>query len=284
MSESSQKVAISESKIYRSEDEFMQSIMEEIKEESSNIASSKESNAKPNKVNPEDEFKKTLKSKRRDSSKKSKLIESKQDVDPLELLSRDYDIVDKTVEGSSDFQDTIIGSQFMMKYNSKDSRHSEKRNKENKVPALRIKQQANKYNNNVLSLEDSENMIDMLLSEEGEIKEEMIIQISEKSANKNPHVRIKNSNLVKVDPVERFQEIMKNSRKNNGDEVQIDSKSKNKLNDYMLKNVNDEESVKLEDLIGPLKNEDSAYKNLNSLNTKQRKQITSSKPNKEKYK
>ena len=283
LSENSQKVAVSESKVYKSEDEFMQSIMEEIKEESSIITSSKESKTKQNKANEEDELKKTVKSNRRDSTKKLKIEENKPEIDPLELLSKDYDVVDRTVEGSSDFQDTIIGSQFMMKYSNRGSKQSEKTNKENKVPPLRIKQTASKYNN-AISVEDSESLIDMLLSEEGEIKEEMIIQISEKSANKNPPVRIKNSNLVKVDPVERFQEILRNSKKNVRDDIQSESRGKNKPNDYMLRNINEEESVKLEDLIGPLKNEESASKNINFLNSKQRKQISAAKPKQEKYK
>ena len=96
-------------------------------------------------------------------------------------------------------------------------------------------------------------MIDMLLSEEGEMKEESIIQISENSMGKHPPVKIKKSSLVKVDPVERYQEVLRNSQKCNDDES---TDNKSKPVDYYPKdsNENDEESVKLEDLITPNKN------------------------------
>lgn len=257
----------------------MSSFLGEIKEESSNVVSSKNSQPKQS-ARAEDEETKTVKSKGN-----CKADSNKQDVDPLELLGGEYEVVDQTVVESSDFQDTIIGSQYMMKFSSKGSRRSSKaKNKENKVPSLKIQNKATKYNNQVLSLDDNnDDMIDMLLSEEGEIKEEKIIQMSESSANKHPPVRIKKSHLVKVDPVERFQEVLRNSQRNNPEESS-EARGKNKPSDYLMKNANDEESIKLDDLIGPYKHEDTTSKQSDAFVNKRRNQPASSKPKVPKFK
>ena len=263
-SEHSHPASISESKIYQTEDEFVNSLLDEIKEESSNITSEDTSQIRNSKIEMVNQTKTSLKKPARKILKKAK-----QEVDPLDLLSEDFEIVDQTMDqGSSavgesnNFQDTIIGSQYLLKFSSKCSKNSTKsvKNKpkstknadrmqinSNKVPSLNL---YNKYSN--IKYQESENadnnMIDMLLSEEGDVIEESIIQLTENSIAKHPPVKMKKSNLVKVDPVERYQEVMRNEQR--GDTGQDRSnKKKPRVIDYAVKMQNDEESVKLEDLV-----------------------------------
>ena len=131
----------------------------------------------------------------------------KPELDPLDLLSEDFDVVDQTIdqgslaiEESNNFQDTIIGSQYLLKFSSKGSKNSIKsvRNQSNvyksrmqkKVPPLNFSSHSNNKFSSIKSIEsndDDANMIDMLLSEEGNVIEESIIQFTENSiSNKHP--------------------------------------------------------------------------------------------------
>lgn len=245
-SETSSKLGVTESKIYQSEDEFMKSFLEEIKEESSNINSNETPQHQPEKV--DDDLKKTLKNRPKPKKVKKK---KEPEPDPLELLEDEFDIVDQTIDkvssavDESGFQDTIIGSKYSQKFNLKSSK-----GKENKIPPLKLKPSADRYTNHreVINLEnESDDLIDMLLSEEGEIHEESIIQISENNLNKHTPVKIKKDRLIKVNPVERYQEMMKNSQK--GNREGSDTK-RSKPMDYFGERHNDEESVKLDDVFG----------------------------------
>jgi hypothetical protein len=186
----------------------------------------------------------------------------KKEADPLDFLADEYEIVEQTVDkvsvadDSPGFQDTIIGSHQMSKFSIKGSKTEvNPKDKENKVPALKLKPSGSKYNNpNVLNISQSNEVdIDMLLSEEGEIHEESIIQISENSINKHAPVKIRRDKLVKVDPVERLQEVLKNSQRGNPEEGSGEKRNKQKPMDYEVKPDHEEESVKLDDLIGPRK-------------------------------
>lgn len=257
ISESSNKLSQCESKIYHSEDDFMNSFLGEIKEESSNVTSNETPKLESKKAQDSD-MKKTLKVKK----KKVKVPKQDDELDPMDLLWEDYEIIDQTVDKvsshvdeSSNFQDTIIGSQYFQKLGNKGSRGkpTESRDKENKIPPLNINKAAQKFTSNNVIHTDPDNVdIDMLLSEEGELCEESIIQISESSMQKRNPVKINKEMLVKVNPMERYQEIMRNSQRSNGKESS-NGKSKNKPSSYLIKPDADEESVKLDDLIKPKK-------------------------------
>jgi hypothetical protein len=245
-SETSSKLGITDSKIYHSEEEFMKSFLEEIKEESSNINSNETPQPQSEKV--DDDLKRTLRN--RSKSKKPKK-KKEPEADPLDLLGDEFDIVDQTIDNvtsavdESGFQDTIIGSKYSQNFNLKSSK-----GKENKVPSLKLKTSVDRYTNHreLINLEnETEDLIDMFLSEEGEIHEESIIQFSENNIKKHTPVKIKKDRLVKVDPVERYQEFMKNSQKEHKES--LDSKRSKPIN-YFGERNNDEESVKLDDVFG----------------------------------
>jgi len=260
-SETSSKQGISESKIYHSEDDFMKSFLEEIKEESSNITS----NETPKPTNPkmdDQEMVQTLKSSQKKMKVKKQKKKPTEEADPMDFLADDFDVVEQTVDklssvaDDSGFQDTIIGSQYIQKMNPNFSN-----GKENKVPKLKLKSPSQKFTNHkeIIDVSESEDLIDMLLSEEGEIHEESIIQISENSINKRKPVKIKKDKLVKVNPVERYNEMLKNSQRSNAKDSNDGRKDKSKLTDYMSKN-DEEESVKLDDLVAPSKHRNGRAK------------------------
>jgi len=274
ISESSNKLSVGESKVYHSEDDFMNSFLGEIKEESSNLTSNETPKPESKKVLNSD-MKKTLKVKK----PKVKVVKQDDDLDPMDFLGEDYEVIDQTIDkvsshvgDSSGFQDTIIGSQYFQKIGNKGSREdtvNSSKNKENKVPQLNISKAAKKFTSNNIIETDPDNIdIDMLLSEEGEVCEESINLISENSLQKRGPVKINKEMLVKVNAVERYQEIMRNSQRSNNKE-NSGNKSMHKPAPYVIKRDQDEESVKLEDLIKPKKG--NASKKLISGNSSNKK-------------
>ncbi|CAI2385607.1 unnamed protein product [Moneuplotes crassus] len=250
VSQSSSKRTIVESKVYDNEDDFVKSFLEEIKEESSNLTSGGTPLQTHLKVPPQ--VKKAQSSQTK--VKRPKVLIRDSIEDPMDLLSQDFEVIDQSinhensmVKESSQLDSTIIssGKQCLgqrFEVNQKKTPEKEK----HAVPA-RLKSTVKKFNNTpVINLEETEDdLIDILISEEGEIQEESIIKYSENSLNKRNAIEIPKSQLVKVDPVERYKEIMKNSQKS---KEGLRKGTQNKLGDYQLNNTQEEESVKLEDI------------------------------------
>ena len=250
------KTGVSESKVYYTEEDFMKSLrLEEIKEESSNVTSG----GTPLQVNPKmkgHEEKASLKPVKTKFQKKikPKIKPKETEGDPLDILSQDFEIVNQTVDKfssavdeSSHFQDTIIGSEHNKKFKVKEPSPSKIRNKENKVPSLNLGSTVKKFNNpSVINIEPEDDLIDLLISEGGDVQEESIIQISE-NIKKNP-VKISKSKLVRVDPVQKFNEILKNSHRSNMEMDPVRDNHKAKPINYPIRSNEEEESVKLEEL------------------------------------